>query len=30
MYEVSEAGFYAVDGLFWEFLAYVQELAAPC
>jgi Na+/H+ antiporter NhaD/arsenite permease-like protein len=22
MYEVSEAGFYAVDGLFWEFLAY--------
>lgn len=22
MYEVSEAGFYAVDGLFWELLAY--------
>lgn len=22
MYEVTEAGFYAVDGMFWEFLAY--------
>ena len=22
MYEITEAGFYAVDGMFWEFLAY--------
>ena len=22
MYEITEAGYYAVDGMFWEFLAY--------
>ena len=22
MYEITETGFYAVDGMFWEFLVY--------